>query len=112
MTLLSKRDILAGIAGCAAIPAIPSHAETAVRHEIDITQFEFLPEVLEVKTGDEVRWLNSDLAPHTATASDESWDTGGLEKGEAGVVVVTRDMTPDYYCAYHPHMKGRLRIVG
>lgn len=112
MTLLSKREILTGIAGCAVIPVLDTRAGSAVRHDIEITGFEFLPPTLDVKIGDEVRWLNSDLAPHTATASDESWETVGLERGEAGVVVVTRDMTPEYYCAYHPHMKGRLRIVG
>lgn len=103
---------MVGIAGFAAIPIIMQPARAAERHDVLINQFEFLPQIMDVRVGDEIRWLNEDLAPHTATSDDESWDTGGLETGDAGVVTVTEDMIPTYYCAYHPHMKGEIRILG
>ena len=48
---------------------------------INIAQFKFAPEALTVKAGAKVTWVNADAAPHTATASEDTFDTGTLKKG-------------------------------
>ena len=76
-----------------------------------ITDFEFVPSVLTVRPGDLVTWVNLDIAPHTATARDGAWDTEGLDTNEEATVAVRAGMATDYFCAFHPMMKGKLRIV-
>ena len=64
-----------------------------------------------MRVGEQIRVTNSDLAPHTATANDESWDTDTLENGHSIELTVAAEWTGDYYCAYHPKMKAMLMIV-
>lgn len=80
----------------------------AAEHVIEIKAFKFVPAELTVRAGDTVKWINRDIAPHTATARDRSWDTKRLKKGEAMSIVVTKDMKMEYFCLYHPQMKARL----
>ena len=81
---------------------------TAAEHIIEIQAFKYVPDRLTVETGDTITWINRDLAPHTATATDRSWDTKRLKKGERMSIVVTKTMKLEYFCRFHPHMKARL----
>lgn len=49
---------------------------------ISIRGFAFSPGNLQVPVGATVTWTNGDDVPHTATATDGSWDTGTLDKGQ------------------------------
>ena len=80
-------------------------------HDIEIKGFAFDPPILEVRSGDQVRWTNLDISPHTATAEDGSWDTGELEKGQSRTVNVTETMSAAYLCAFHPGMRAELVVV-
>lgn len=80
-------------------------------HIVDITEFVFSPAVLNVHEGDTIRWINKDIVPHTATAADESWDTGELAPGASGDIKVTADTPTAYFCRFHPSMKAALRIT-
>ncbi len=63
-----------------------------------------------VEAGTEVNWTNSDDAPHTATADDESFDTGDLDKGDSGSVTFDQPGTFSYYCRFHPFMKATVEV--
>jgi plastocyanin len=80
-------------------------------HIIEIRDFRFVPDRLYVRLGDTIRWINRDLAPHTATATDESWDTLLLRQGESGVIKVTQDLADSYFCRFHPQMRAEITIV-
>src|SRR5918995_3750313 len=55
---------------------------------VDIVDFRFKPPTITIAAGGEVRWLNSDVAPHTATVEDrKQLDTGTLRTGESDAVV-------------------------
>jgi plastocyanin len=69
-----------------------------------------MPDRLNVRAGDTVTWVNRDIAPHTATAADNSWDTGTLRKGEQATLEVRPGMAADYVCRFHPAMKGTLKV--
>ena len=78
-------------------------------HGIDIRDFAFYPASILIKPGDKITWINSDIAPHTATAVDGSWDTGSLKMNESYSLVVTEGMDLSYYCEFHPMMVATLQ---
>lgn len=80
-------------------------------HTVTIKRFKFEPEVLEIKPGDRVEWINEDAAPHTATEQSGDWDTGGLEKSQSTSLTFEEAGHYEYYCAYHAHMKASLRVL-
>lgn len=82
------------------------------QHLIEIRGFQFQALDSSPKPGDTVTWVNRDLAPHTATAVDQSWSTAELKQGERGSILVTADMQAAYFCRYHPAMQGRLQLRG
>lgn len=80
----------------------------ATEHVVEITGFKFIPESLTVKAGDTITWINKDIAPHTASADDNSFDTGELKQNESGSITVSSDQTLTYFCKFHPTMKAKL----
>ena len=71
----------------------------------------FHPEVLEVRRGDTVVWINRDIVPHTATESRKSgWDTGTLLQGKSGQYVTSHGGEDPYFCKLHPVMLGKLIV--
>ncbi len=109
---VSRRELLWGglVLG---LPAMPFGAARASgqMHEIAIQGFTFEPVRLSVQIGDRIRVTNHDLAPHTATALDESWDTGTLTQGESVALEVTSEWGAEFFCRHHPNMTGSL-IIG
>ncbi len=88
-----------------------AHAQTPVRsHKIEIAGFVFTPQTIEVKRGDSITWINRDIAPHTATGSDGSWDSGTINKGESKTIVVSSDMDLSYLCSFHPTMRAEIVV--
>ena len=80
----------------------------STEHVVEITGFKFVPESLTVKAGDTITWINKDIAPHTASADDKSFDTGELKQNESGSITISSDQTITYFCKYHPSMKAKL----
>lgn len=73
---------------------------------VTIQNFAFSPATLTVKVGDKVTWTNQDSAPHSATADDNSFDTGVLRQGQSGSITFSKPGTYTYHCSVHPMMKG------
>lgn len=114
---MNRRTFL-GMGGAAlAAPLLPaiSHAGTVStqetqNHIVRITQFRFVPQSLSVKLGDRVTWVNDDIVPHTASAEDDSWDSGELGATEAGEILITEASAGPYFCRFHPSMRARLDL--
>jgi len=116
---MKRRYFLQRVAAVIAAAAFPAAATfmwfgTAIAkprtHRIEIGDFRFTPDSTEASPGDTITWINLDITPHTATASDGSWDTGELVKGAEASIAVTAEMASDYFCAFHPMMKAQLSI--
>ena len=109
---LNRRSVLAGALGGLMVPTLASRVLAHDKHfKIAIRDFEFeAPDGLIVHPTDRITFTNHDLSPHTATASDGSWDTGELKKGESITLTVTEDWNSDYFCAFHPTMTAKLMI--
>lgn len=78
---------------------------------MDIVEFTYQPDPVVVQAGGKVIWQNQDTAPHTATADDDSWDTGTIEKGKLGSATFKEAGTFTYFCEIHPTMKGTVEVV-
>ncbi|WP_299724236.1 plastocyanin/azurin family copper-binding protein [uncultured Tateyamaria sp.] len=110
--LVTRRKVIAGVAATSAALAMPGSVLAApTAHEVRIKRFAFVPDRIQVRVGDTVRWINEDLAPHTATAESFDWDTGEIVRNQSAEVIVTAEMDTQYFCVFHPHMKGAIELV-
>ncbi|HEU5062286.1 MAG TPA: cupredoxin family copper-binding protein [Solirubrobacterales bacterium] len=85
--------------------------EAAKSEKVEIIEFTYQPDPVVVQAGGKVIWQNQDAAPHTATADDESWDTGTIEKGKTGSETFKEPGAFAYYCEIHPDMRGTVEVV-
>ena len=85
--------------------------EAAKSEKVDIVEFTYQPDPVVVQVGGKVTWQNQDTAPHTATADDESWDTGTIEKGKIGSETFKEAGAFAYFCEVHPDMRGTVEVV-
>lgn len=85
--------------------------EASKSEKVDIVEFTYQPDPVVVQAGGKVIWQNQDTAPHTATADDDSWDTGTIEKGKIGSETFKEPGTFSYFCEIHPTMKGTVEVV-
>ena len=85
--------------------------EAAKSEKVEIVEFTYQPDPVVVQAGGKVTWQNQDTAPHTATADDESWDTGTIEKGKIGSETFKEPGAFGYYCEIHPTMRGTVEVV-
>lgn len=116
---MKRRIFLARAAAAIAAAAFPTlhvirpgYAVAKSRtHRVEISGFKFTPDKLEVSVGDTITWVNRDIAPHTATATEGGWDTGELVKGAEASITVTAGMETSYFCAFHPMMKAQLAVI-
>ena len=103
--------VFALVAGIFLSPLLTASDAAAEVFEVEIKGFAFHPAKLSVKPGDVIRWVNKDIAPHTATSDDESWDSGELSNGGVAEIEMTKAGVFSYLCIYHPAMKGEITVV-
>lgn len=97
--------VLACGLGLAAEPAGPK------THVVRIESMKFTPNVISVRPGDTVEFLNTDLVPHTVTErSARAFDSGMINAKETWKLVIREEGALDYRCIYHPDMMGRIVI--
>lgn len=78
---------------------------------VQIVDFAFTPATMRVSVGATVRWENKGSKKHTATASDGSFDSGLLGKGDAFSHTFTRAGSFRYECDLHPEMTGEIQVT-
>lgn len=83
---------------------------------VDIDEFAFGPDSLEVAVGTEVTWRNSQSGvPHTVTADEGSWqgtDSGTLQEGATFGFTFFSAGTYTYHCRIHASMTGSVTVTG
>jgi plastocyanin len=80
--------------------------------EVAIADFVFEPSTLTVTVGTEVTWTNEHTLAHTATADDESFDSGSLGQGESFSRTFDTPGTFAYHCTIHPSMTATVIVEG
>lgn len=90
-----------------ALLSVPAQAETI---QVTIDKLVFAPAEVNAKVGDTVEWVNKDALAHTATATSGDWNVVTGPK-QSGRVVLKKAGAVDYFCKYHPNMKGRVVVT-
>jgi plastocyanin len=71
----------------------------------------YIPNPNTVTANSKVTWNNKDIAPHTATAIDGSFDTGIINVGSSGSAIVRAQGGVPYHYTIHPWMNGMLQVT-
>lgn len=93
-------------------PTPQSSAEQPDANEvrIEIENFVFKPADITVAPGTKVTWINKDEAPHTATSTDQKFNSGGLDTDDKFSFVFNEKGDYPYFCTLHPHMKAQIKV--
>ena len=86
--------------------ATPVKAETI---QVTIDKLVFSPATVEAKVGDTIEWVNKDMFAHTATVKG-GWEVMIPPKKSASLTLKAAGAV-DYFCRFHPNMKGRLDVT-
>jgi plastocyanin len=78
---------------------------------VTMKNFAFNPASSSIHVGDTITWSNQDAAPHTATASDGSFNTGQINQGKSASHTFTKAGTFAYICSIHPNMHGTVVVA-
>ena len=104
---LAALSVVIGLASL----GVGSAAVRAKTVEVTIEHFAFTPANVAVAAGDTIVFVNNDIVPHTATATDNSWTTGEIAHGASARVTLPQKAGADFFCELHPVMKGHLTIA-
>lgn len=88
--------------------AAASPAAAEVIH-IEVNNITYAPQKVVAHVGDTLEWQNKDFVAHTATARSKDWDIN-LPPHHKGNTVLKQQGHIDYYCKYHPNMKGEIEV--
>jgi plastocyanin len=92
---------------CGIACAVPAQAATI---KVEMKDLVVTPAEITAKVGDTIVWDNQDVFAHTATATDKSFDVM-LPPKKSGSLKVTKAGTFDYFCKFHPNMKGKVTVT-
>ncbi len=95
------------------VPEVSTTPETMVvpgEVTVEIKDFKYNPAALTVKKGTVVTFINRDLAGHSATADDGSFDTGVLGQEKSKTVTFDKAGTFNFHCIPHPNIKGTITV--
>jgi len=91
--------------------AEPTAASSANEVPVDIVEFSFSPDPVDVSIGDTVTWTNQGTVPHTATAEDRGvLQSGPISPGDSFSQVLSQAGEFPYFCEFHPNMHGTIIV--
>src|SRR5829696_3796940 len=93
-----------------AAPAATVAPVAAEGTSVEIKDYAFSPPMLTVAAGTTVTWTNADAVPHTATASDGTFDSGNLNPGQTFAFTFKTPGSYPYVCQYHAGMQGTIVV--
>ena len=88
-----------------ALGAAPARSDTI---QVVIEKLVFAPTEIRANVGDTIEWINKDPFVHTATVKG-SWELMIPAKKTVRQELDTAEAV-DFYCRFHPNMKGRLTV--
>jgi plastocyanin len=78
--------------------------------QVQVKGLAFVPAQVSAHVGDTVEWTNNDFVVHTATARNRAWDVQLAPHGNGHTELkITGEV--EYYCRFHPNMKGTISIA-
>jgi quinohemoprotein ethanol dehydrogenase len=77
---------------------------------VQALDYVYQPQQVQVPVGTTLQFSNGGTITHTATAQDNSWDTGDIAPGATASVTFSSAGTWIYNCTPHPWMIGRVVV--
>ncbi|HEY9639034.1 MAG TPA: cupredoxin family copper-binding protein [Coleofasciculaceae cyanobacterium] len=91
--------------------AAQTHSPQVIDATVKIHNFKFEPANLALAVGKTVQFINVDEEPHTATATDDAFNSKALDTNQTWNYTATKPGTYPYLCSIHPFMKGTLTVT-
>ena len=104
---MSRMKIVVAVALTAAW--LPDAAQAETRTDT-IQAFQFKPQTLDVKPGDDVEFVNKDVTEHTATAANNAFDSKSIKPGASWKWKAGAAGQYAYNCSFHNGMKGVINV--
>lgn len=105
--MLRRLVLLAWTIGLWGLAGTAAEARTI---KIVMSNLAYVPVETTAAVGDVIEWVNNDILAHTATATNGDWNVVITAK-KTERLVLKKPGQVDYFCKYHPNMKGRLVIA-
>ncbi len=105
---VSRRSILS--AAVFIVLESVGQADASQTYVVHIKNMQFGMAPAELHVGDTLKWHNSDLFRHTATARDGSFDLD-LPPGSEGMFTLTKAGDVEVFCRFHPMMRAQLTVI-
>lgn len=99
-------------------PYYPPIYQPYAQNTVVIRGYQYLPNNINVPIGATVTWINQDSVPHTVTSPLPGQFTttgafdGVLQPGQSYSYTFNLPGRIDYYCRYHPYMRGSVTVGG
>jgi len=103
------RRLFPGAALAALTVSLTASPAFAATIEVTIDKLVFSPASVQAKVGDTIEWTNKDVIAHTATVKG-GWDVMIPPKSK-GKVTLKAAGAVDYFCRFHPNMKGHIEVA-
>ena len=87
--------------------SVSAQAETI---QVTIDKLVYAPAEITAKVGDTIEWVNKDILAHTATATNKDWDVM-IGPKQTAKLVLKKAGPVDFFCKFHPNMKGHVTIA-
>jgi plastocyanin len=104
---MTPRWICLAMLALSGLLSVSAHAETI---HVTIDKLVFSPAEVTAKVGDIIEWINKDILAHTATATGGDFNVAIAPKQTVRLLVKKAGVV-DYFCKYHPNMKGRVTVT-
>ena len=110
---MNRLAITRRIGGAAAALALFLFASAARADNATVTidNFAFTPDVLTVKPGTTVVFVNHDDIPHLVVADHKEFRSKALDTDDKFEFTFTTAGDFPYFCGLHPHMKGKIVVA-
>lgn len=98
------------IASALSVCALALDHKKSTSIEVMIKDMVFsIPEV-KITMGESIKWVNTDLVPHTVTADDHTFDSKTIDPGKSWIYQPKKIGKFSYKCSFHPTMKASLSV--
>ena len=80
-------------------------------NKIEIKDFAFNPQILNVKSGEKITWINRDEEPHTIVSVEKQFKKStALDTDQEFTITAGAPGTYTYFCSVHPKMTGTIIV--
>jgi plastocyanin len=109
--LMSRRACGAGVLALAAACVVGNARAAVPEATVSIDNFTFKPDVLTIKPGTVVTFVNHDDIPHSIVDSSGKFKSKVLDTDESFKMTFDAAGNVGYFCGLHPHMTGRIVVA-